>query len=370
MLWIDMNRHVMPLALLATAGLAACAPETSDEAPLGAARSAVIAGTDSDASQDAVVFLVHKDPASARVGMCTGTLVAPNLVLTARHCVADADEGAECAADGTAVSGGAIRANHAPGTLLVYTGKNRPPFASQRDPAPSGVGATIVDDGAKNLCDHDLALVVLKEPLAGVPIAAMRLDGDVATGETFTAVGWGITSTSTKPAVRQQRGGVRVVAVGPDAKASLPVPPTQFEAGEAICLGDSGGPAFAASGALLGVVTGGGNGKQATASDPSAACVGSAAASLYTRLSPFKELVLRGFALAGAEPWLEGEPGPRAVPPDAPEASAPTPAAQAPTTTTTRGGCSGAPARPANGHLALALVAMGLVCARRRRRAP
>jgi hypothetical protein len=378
MLWIDFNRRVRPFTALAATGLAACAlPAGGADEPTGAARSAVIAGKDSDSSQDAVVFLVHEDPASPRVGMCTGTLVAPNLVLTARHCVADADEAADCAANGSAVTGGAIRGNHEPRTLLVYTGKNRPPFASQRIPAPAGVGATIVDDGAKNLCNHDLALLVLKEPIADMPIASLRLDGDVAKGETFTAVGWGITSTSTKPPVRQQRAGVRVVAVGPDPSAVLPVPPNQFEAGEVICLGDSGGPAFASSGAILGVVTGGGNGQAASASDPSAPCVGDGAASLYTRVAPFKDVVTRGFELAGATPWLEGGPDPR-VPVAEPAceagacsddaSAAPGPSASPSTATT--GGCSSAPVAPSSRHCALgfAFAALGIAVLRRGQR--
>ena len=384
MLWIDIGRRVMhfstvPLSLVALAG---CSPSTGEaigEAPAeatGTARSALIGGTDSDASQDAVVFLVHKDPTSARVGMCTGTLVAPNLVITARHCVADADESALCAADGSAMSGGAIAANHDPKTLLVYTGKNRPPFKSQKDPAPAGVGAQIVDDGAKNLCNHDLALLVLQAPIADAPIASMRLDGDVKKDETFTAVGWGITSTSTTPPVRQQRAGVKIVAVGPDATRALPVAPNQFEVGESICLGDSGGPAIASSGAILGVVTGGGNGQTSTASDPSAPCVGDAAANLYTRLAPFKDVITKAFGIAGAEPWVEGEPDPRLPKPapaetgDAPSPSMTSSAneASAPSAgSATSGGCSSSPAAPSSSHLALLFVALGLAVSRIRR---
>ena len=378
MSWIDFNRRVTPFAVIAVSTLAACSsPGRATDETIGEARSAVIAGTDSDASQDEVVFLVHKDPTAPTTGMCTGSLVAPNLVLTARHCVADADESADCAADGTG-TGGAIRGNHDPATLLVYTGKKRPAFGSLKAPVPAGIGAKIVDDGSTSLCNHDLALIVLKEPIANVPIASMRLDGAVAKGETFTAVGWGITTTSTTPPVRQQRAGVKVVAVGPDGATDLPVAPNQFEAGEVICLGDSGGPAIAASGAIIGIVTGGGNGQQPTAANPSAPCVGNGAASLYTRVAPFKAVVTKAFELAGAEPWVEGAPDPRlpkaasacadggecsgGASPDATPATA--------TTSSTTSGCSGAPARPSNGGLAFALAALGLAVVSRRRRVP
>lgn len=305
-----MSRY-LPLATIALLA-AACSssPSTTTTEATGSARSRVIAGKNSDASQDAVVLLVHYDPAHGDVGSCTGTLIAPNLVLTARHCVADTDQAAACDADGSPLAGGAIRANHRADTLYVFKGKDRPSFHTG-DVHWDGQGAKILDDGGKNLCNHDIALVVLKAPVADAPILPIRLDSDVQKGETFTAVGWGVTDTTMEPDVRQQRANIKVESVGPDDSALTPVAPNEFQVGESICSGDSGGPAIAkATGAVIGVVSRGGNGaQQPSQSDPSANCIG--AENLYTKLLPFKELIMKGFELANAEPWVEGGPDPR-----------------------------------------------------------
>src|SRR5688572_12958322 len=79
--------------LLPLAPLAACsgsqAPE--DGEPRGTTTSAIIGGRPSAASQDAAVLVNERG-----MPMCTGTMIASNLVLTARHCVTFYNEKDPC----------------------------------------------------------------------------------------------------------------------------------------------------------------------------------------------------------------------------------------------------------------------------------
>lgn len=314
-----------------------------DEAPHpheGRVQQAILGGTVSDDSQNATIMLVHQKPGERTRGICTASLVAPRLVLTARHCVASADENVACDADGTPLVGGQISGNYEAADLFVFVGRDRPNL----DPTswkPSGQGLEILDDASKTLCDHDLAFLLLKEPILDAPIASLRIHRDVSVGEKLLTVGWGVASAEIEPSARQQRSGVTVKRVGPNE--SIPVLATsEFLFDESICLGDSGGPIFdQTTKAVVGVVSRGGNGVDERTGGPAATCVG--ADNVGTKLSSFEELVTTAFVRANATPSLE----------PAPEDS----------------GCSTSPPRPSlPARTNLGLVALvGMAVLRRRR---
>jgi MYXO-CTERM domain-containing protein len=292
--------------LMALGCLAGCSAAPGPVEETRQAKQAVIKGVASDPSQDAVVLLVHYDRATYAFGECTGTLLAPNLVLTARHCVADTDQSAACDETGKPLAEGSIYKDHRAETMYVFTGTKRPDFNSA-NVKPAGQGLKIIHDGGKNLCNHDIAIVILKEPIAGAPIAPIRLEAEPAKGDVLTSVGWGVTDKSMQPAVRQQRANVKILAVGPSREDG--VPPNEFEVGESICSGDSGGPALAdGSGAIIGVVSRGGNGSQ-DQRNPAAQCIDGR--NLYTKVAPFKDMIQNAADEAGAELWIEGGADPR-----------------------------------------------------------
>jgi MYXO-CTERM domain-containing protein len=236
-------------------GTTACSSEgaagEADAAHVGRTSSAVIKGTSSPASQDSVVMLQMTGG-----GFCSGTLIAPNVVLTARHCVTNLAED-EC---------GTFKGDMA---LGIATGAN----ANETSPAVAHASKYFYVTSAKDLCGpYDIAVVVLDHEIAGAKTSPVRA-APVTVGEKFVAVGYG-EDENKQVSVRRQRTGVEALAVGPAKKTFAPtnaapyeyeVPLGEIVVSEAVCHGDSGGPLFDKDGAIVGVTSRG--------TDPNDICV-------------------------------------------------------------------------------------------------
>ncbi len=386
------------------------------DAPLGGQAAPIIDGVASTADEDAAVWVGILSPEGYPQGSCSGVLLAENVLLTARHCVSrTADGGIACSKDGKPISGGGVLSDYPVERLAVVIGTTM-----GRTTKAAARGKQLFTTGAKNLCNNDIALVVLDRKIAGAKIAKVRLDAPPVKGETMTAVGWGVSNVS-RTNRRNRRADIPITSVGPISTGTGAVGSGEFQIGEGICSGDSGGPAFATStGAVLGVVSRGGNGAPYDpATDPAwTQCVDTAdykTHNIYTRVDAFKDLVLQTFEAAGTEPWLEGGPDPRKAklgePCDGPDACrsgicidaggknictnpcdeatacpdgyvcsavggsklctpkpAEVPVSATPTEPTVKGGCAvGGPSSPARG-LATGLAAVALLALARRRR--
>ena len=287
--------------------LAACVTSPPAVETTDAVASAIVGGTASDASQNGVVLVLHYDALEGPGATgCSGALLAPNLVLTARHCVSVSDESSACTAEGKAAFGGKVYSDEDPTKLYVFGGLTRPNFLSG-DVHPS-LGTEILTTGAKTICNQDVALILLDRPVEGATIMPVRLEGGPTANEVVTLVGWGITETSESPEIRRQRTGISVTAVGPSTSEQLG--PAEFSTTEGSCAGDSGGPAIAASGAVIGVVSRGVP-LVTDAGSGGASCVGGS--STLTSTAAYADLLARGYARAGQAAWAEGQPSPLAV---------------------------------------------------------
>src|SRR5687767_8137560 len=95
------------LALTCLLGAAPSCAGPSDAAPLiGVQRHAIIDG-EASGSDDDGVLMIRAVLEDQREVICTASLVAPNLLLTARHCVSYLTEGLfSCSVEGDLVNGG------------------------------------------------------------------------------------------------------------------------------------------------------------------------------------------------------------------------------------------------------------------------
>ena len=232
-------RRCRLVLLLSAIGLAA-APAALADPPSGY----VIGGTPVAPGAAPYAVYIQAATGGGTFVSCTGSVVAPTVILTAAHCVFNKSTGAAIPASAISVSSGSV---------------NRPPSSP---PPPVNVTAVRPDPYYNPLTfQADAALLVLSAPTTAPAVAlATTASGALyAPGTSVTFAGWGETVADVESsAPTQLQSGTVPILANATCETSVEFHPgyTLCAAGAgyrpATCHGDSGGPLVAqtASGAV------------------------------------------------------------------------------------------------------------------------
>jgi S1-C subfamily serine protease len=247
----------------------------------------MLRAVEEEASSGVVAIATSMTESPSHLTLCSGALVAPNLVLTARHCVSRAVTATpSCDARGRSHNGDHLAEDVDPAAIAIYTGSHVRPDVD----TPVARAVRTLHPTGQVLCDADVAFLVLDRPVASSAVLTMRLHAPVEAGDVVVPVGFGggpLNIVGHKVA----RSKSTVLATGPSANAATGavLGPREFEVDRATCRGDSGGPAIdVSSGEIVGVVSRGGscsaNGNH-----------------VYTRVDAYSRLAAAAFAAAERE---------------------------------------------------------------------
>mgnify|MGYP001308419602 CR=1 FL=1 len=258
-----MSFKTLGAALLTLLLLGGCAAEQSRHYTVS---QQAIKGGYTDEVDKAVVGLVMF--VGQGYGTCSGTLITPNMVLTAQHCIAPVTNEVQ----GGVVCGYTSFGSAYNGDQIIVTTDTQ---LSQDANNYYNVAEVITPPG-DGLCGYDIALLVLSDAVPeseAIPFAP-RVDSPIiadpaglTTGsELYSAVGYGNTNDSWGwgggggSGERRRLDNLYTFCEGSQCGEPEYIYETEWMGDTGVCQGDSGGPALDSASRVIGVVSRGSQG--------------------------------------------------------------------------------------------------------------
>lgn len=181
--------------------------------------------------------------------LCSGALIAPNLVMTARHCVDQSPQAIDCTSAST-VFGTQYPANAY--YITTYYSMNQQTTGWHH-------AKQIFRTPGNKVCGNDMALIMLYDNVSAseaggqfvTPVVQYSMTDHTRYSTTVTAIGYGDTSATTQDAgTRHILQNIQLACIPGDSVIDCPsqamsqVTVNEFVSGDSTCEGDSGSSAY------------------------------------------------------------------------------------------------------------------------------
>ncbi len=231
----------VPLVFAGIIPFAACSSKPATEGVAATKTQSIQGGIEDGPAHPYAVGICVGRRGDCR-GFCSGTLILPNVVVTARHCVDETPDEIDCTAQTPPTFG-------APSGGVNWITTNHDMFQ-----ASEGWHAIerVVRPAGNTICGHDIALLVLTDVIAEseakpvIPGVQYPM-GDRRYARSFAAIGFGNEApTGASAGIRRIREKIDVLCI--PGNEALPCPPSlptgEFISDDGTCQGDSGSSAL------------------------------------------------------------------------------------------------------------------------------